>query len=66
MGRGTVSYKSKQLTCVAQPTFEVEYYSAADATEEVIHLRQTLWEIFSTPAIGATTILEDNQIYNGY
>jgi hypothetical protein len=39
LGRGPISYKSKQQTYVAQSTCEAEYYSAADATKEGLHLR---------------------------
>jgi hypothetical protein len=38
LGRGPTSYKSKQQICVAQSTCEAEYYFAADATEEGLHL----------------------------
>jgi hypothetical protein len=34
LGRGPISYNSKQQTYVAQSTCEAEYYSAADATKE--------------------------------
>jgi hypothetical protein len=61
LGRGAVSYKSRKLSCVAQSSCEAEYYSAADATKEAIHIRQMLSEIFSQPVSGTTTILEDNQ-----
>jgi hypothetical protein len=39
LGRGPISFKSKQHTCVAKSTCEAEYYSAADATKEELHLR---------------------------
>jgi hypothetical protein len=61
LGRGPVSYKSKQDTCVAQSTCEAEYYSAADATKEGLHLRQLMEEIFNAPITETTTIWEDNQ-----
>jgi len=61
LGRGAVSYKSRKQSCVAQSTCEAEYYSAADATKEAIHIRQMLSEIFSRPVSGTTTIWEDNQ-----
>jgi hypothetical protein len=61
LGRGPISYKSKQQTCVAQSTCEAEYYSAADATKEGLHLRQLMGEIFNAPILETTTIWEDNQ-----
>jgi hypothetical protein len=39
LGGGAVSYKSRKQSCVAQSTCEAEYYSAADATKEGIHIR---------------------------
>jgi hypothetical protein len=60
LGRGPISYKSKQHTCVAQSTCEAEYYSAADATKEGLHLRQLMGGIFNTPITETTTIWEDN------
>jgi hypothetical protein len=61
LGRGYVSYKSKQHTCVAQLTCEAEYYFAANATKEGLHLRQLMGEIFNTPITDTTTIWGDNQ-----
>jgi hypothetical protein len=61
LGRGPISYKSKQQTCVAQSTCEAEYYSAADATKEGLHLRQLMGEIFNAPITETTTIWEDNK-----
>jgi hypothetical protein len=61
LGRGPISYKSKQQTCVAQSTCEAEYYSAVDATKEGLHLRQLLGEIFNAPITETTTTWEDNQ-----
>jgi hypothetical protein len=61
LGRGPISYKSKQETCVAQSTCEAEYYSAADATEEGLHLRQPMGEIFNAPITETANIYEDNQ-----
>jgi hypothetical protein len=61
LGRGPIRYKSKQRTYVAQSTCEAEYYSAADATKEGLHLRQLLGEIFNSPITETTTIWEDNQ-----
>jgi hypothetical protein len=46
---------------VALSTCEVEYYSAAHATREVIHLRQLIGEILNEPVTETTTIWEDNQ-----
>jgi KUP system potassium uptake protein len=46
---------------VAQSTCEAEYYYAADATKEGLHLRQLMWEIFNAPITETTTIWEDNQ-----
>jgi hypothetical protein len=46
---------------VAESTCEAEYYYAADATKEGLHLRQLLGEIFNSPITEATTISEDNQ-----
>jgi hypothetical protein len=46
---------------VAQSTCEAEYYSAADATKEGLHLQQLLGEIFNYPITETTTIWEDNQ-----
>jgi hypothetical protein len=40
---------------------ETEYYSAADATKEGLHLRQLVGEIFNTPITETTTIWEDNE-----
>jgi hypothetical protein len=60
-GRGAVSYKSRKQSCVAQSTCEAEYYSAADAIKEAIHIRQMLSEIFSRPVSGTTIMWEDNQ-----
>jgi hypothetical protein len=54
IGRGPISYKSKQHTC------EAEYYSAADATKEGLHLRLLVGEIFNAPITETTTIWEDN------
>jgi hypothetical protein len=56
LGRGPISYKSKQQTCVAQFTCEAEYYSAADTTKEGLHLRQLMGEIFNAPITETTTI----------
>jgi hypothetical protein len=61
LGRGPISYKSKQQTSVAQSTCKAEYYSAADATKEGLHLRQFMGEIFNAPITETTTICEDNQ-----
>jgi KUP system potassium uptake protein len=52
---------SKQQTHVAQSTCEAEYYSAVDATEEGLYLRQLVGEIFNAPITETTTIWEDNQ-----
>jgi hypothetical protein len=60
LGREPISYKSKQQTCVAQSTCEAEYYSAADATKEGLHLRQLMGEIFDATITETTTILKDN------
>jgi hypothetical protein len=60
LGRGPITYKSKQHTCVAQFAYEAEYYSAADATKEGLH-RQLMREIFNAPITETTTIWEDNQ-----
>jgi hypothetical protein len=46
---------------VAQSTCEAEYYSAGDATEEELHLRQLMGEIFNAPITETTTIWEDSQ-----
>jgi hypothetical protein len=46
---------------VAQSTGEAEYYSTADATNEGLHLRQLMGEIFNSPITETTTIWEDNQ-----
>jgi KUP system potassium uptake protein len=46
---------------VAQSTCEAEYYYAADATKEGLHLRQLMGEIFNAPITETTTIWEDNQ-----
>jgi hypothetical protein len=46
---------------VAQSTCEAEYYSAADATKEGLHLRQLLGEILNSPITETTIIWEDNQ-----
>jgi hypothetical protein len=59
LGRGPISYKSKQQTGVAQSTCEAEYYSAADTTKEGLHLRQLMGEIFNAPITKTTTIWED-------
>jgi hypothetical protein len=61
LGRGPVSYKSKQQTCVALSTLEAKYYSATCATKEGLHLRQLMGEIFDEPIDGTTTIRENNQ-----
>jgi hypothetical protein len=61
LGRGPISYKSKQQTCVAQSTCEAEYYSPADATKEGLHFRQLMGDIFNAPITETTTIWEDNQ-----
>jgi hypothetical protein len=61
LGRGPISNKSKQQTCVAQSTYEAEYYSAAHATKEGLHLRQLMGEIFNAPITETTTTWEDNQ-----
>jgi hypothetical protein len=45
---------------VAQSTYEAEYYSAADAIKEGLHLRQLMGEIFNAPITETTTIWEDN------
>jgi hypothetical protein len=60
LGRGPISYKSTQHTWVAQSTCEAEYYSAADATKEGLHLRQLMGEIFNAPITETTNIWEDN------
>jgi hypothetical protein len=46
---------------VAHSTCEAEYYCAADATKEGLHLRQLMEEIFNSPITETTTIWEDNQ-----
>jgi hypothetical protein len=46
---------------VAQSTCEAEYYSAADAAKEGLHLRQLMGEIFDAPITETMTIWEDNQ-----
>jgi hypothetical protein len=46
---------------VAQSTCEAEYYFAADATKEGLHLRQLMGEIFNAPITETTTMWEDNQ-----
>jgi hypothetical protein len=46
---------------VAQSACEAEYYYAADATKEGLHLRQFMGEIFNAPITETTTIWEDNQ-----
>jgi hypothetical protein len=46
LDRGHISHKSKKKTYVVQSTCEAEYYSAADATKEGLHLRQLMWENF--------------------
>jgi hypothetical protein len=51
---------------VAQSTCEAEYYSAADATKEGLHLRQLLGETFNAPITETTTIWEDNQSATAY
>jgi hypothetical protein len=51
---------------VAQSTCEAEYYSAADATKEVLHLRQLTGEIFNAAITETTTIWEDNQSVIAY
>jgi hypothetical protein len=51
---------------VAQSTCEPEYYSAADATIEELHLRQLMGKIFNAPITETTTIWEDNQIAIAY
>jgi hypothetical protein len=61
LGRGPVSYKSKQQASVSMSTCEAEYYSLSDATKEGLHLRQLLGEIFDEPIDGTTTIWEDNE-----
>jgi hypothetical protein len=50
IGRGPISYKSKQHTCVAQSTCEAEYYSAANATKEGLHLRQLMGRSSTPPS----------------
>jgi hypothetical protein len=60
-GRESNSHKSKQHTCVAKSICEAEYYSAADATKEGIHLHQLMGEIFNALITGTTTIWEDNE-----
>jgi hypothetical protein len=60
LGRGPISYKSKQHTCVAQSTCEAEYDSAAGATQEGLHLRQLIGETFNAPITETTTIWKDN------
>jgi hypothetical protein len=61
LGRGPIRYKYKQQTCVAQSTCEVEYYSAADATKEGLHLCLLMGEIFNALITETTTIWEDIQ-----
>jgi hypothetical protein len=61
LGRGPISDTSKQHAFVAQSTGEAEYYSAADATKEGLHLRQLMGEIFNAPITETITIWEDNQ-----
>jgi hypothetical protein len=51
---------------VALSTCETEYYSATDATREVIHLRQLIGEILNAPNTETTTIWEDNQSTTAY
>jgi hypothetical protein len=46
---------------VALSTCEDEYYSAANATREVIHPRQLIGKILNEPVTETTTIWEDNQ-----
>jgi hypothetical protein len=61
LGRGLISYKPKQPTCVAQSTCEAGYYSAANATKEGLHLRQLMGDIFNAAITETTTIWEDKQ-----
>jgi hypothetical protein len=61
LGRGPISYKSKQHICVAQSTCEAGYYSTSDATKEGLDLRQLMGDIFNAPITEVTTIWEDNQ-----
>jgi hypothetical protein len=61
LGRGPVTYKSKQQACVALSTCEVGYYSAAYATNAGLHLGRLMGEIFDEPIDETTTIWEDNQ-----
>jgi hypothetical protein len=56
LGRGPISYKSKQHKCVPQSTCEAEYYYAAGATKEGLQLRQLMGEIFNAPMTETTTI----------
>jgi hypothetical protein len=47
LGTGTINYRSRQQTCVTQSTCEAEYYSAAEATREAIHIRHNSLAKFS-------------------
>jgi hypothetical protein len=46
---------------VAESTCEAEYYSAANATKEGLHLCQLMGKIFNAPITETTAIWEDNQ-----
>jgi hypothetical protein len=60
LGKGPVSYKSKQQTRIALSTCKAEYYSTTNVPKEGIHLRQLMEEIFNEPINGTTVIWEDN------
>jgi hypothetical protein len=58
-GGTAVSWRSRRQSLVAQSSTEAEYYAAADAAKEAVHLRR----LFSDLGVhcGSVRLMEDNQ-----
>lgn len=59
LGKGPISWSTKQQSVVARSSAEAEYLALSYATEEAIHLRQLLAEL-GFPQKEATIIYSDN------
>ncbi|KAL1229363.1 Retrovirus-related Pol polyprotein from transposon RE2 [Trichinella spiralis] len=60
LGHGTIAWSTKRQTIVALSTTEAEYVALAEASRELLWLRQLLND-FRVQTPDATTLYEDNQ-----
>ncbi|KRX50952.1 Retrovirus-related Pol polyprotein from transposon TNT 1-94 [Trichinella murrelli] len=60
LGHGTIAWSTKRQTIVALSTTEAEYVALAEASRELLWLRQLLND-FGVQTPDATTLYEDNQ-----